>query len=181
MLYNRVSSRRKEEKGDNESKFRKYLESKILKAHETEDNETDDTSNNQSMSRAHMLKEIRGKWRSERDKRIIEKEMIEDPEQKISDLLDSFNNITEETSQLIEIKDIIDELEIINEVQTEQIKVSTKFDIALGNLDIIERLSMNQFMGLLEHQSWETRSLIDKAKDTLEAVFAQNFFLQLAH
>lgn len=58
-------------------------------------------------------------------------EMVEDPETQISKLLDSFNDITKETSQLIEIKDIIDELDMLGEVQKEQTKVLGDFTAAL--------------------------------------------------
>jgi len=56
------------------------------------------------------LEDIKREQKKSEEIRNQRLEMLVDLDKKISEILDSFNNITEETTQLIEIKDIINEL-----------------------------------------------------------------------
>jgi hypothetical protein len=83
-----------------------------------------DSPQMRQIRREEEAREIQREMEEERE---IRREMIQDPEGKISELLDSFNNINEETATLIEVKDIVDELQILQDVLKKQAEVLTSF------------------------------------------------------
>ena len=106
-------------------------------------------------------------------------EIIEDPQEKISQLLDFFNDITTETTQLIEVKDIIDELKIMVEIQKKQQEVFKKFLKVLESrwergidqsLEDAEARQMMPFAAKFSYQCSEIEALAEKAENTHRAV-----------
>lgn len=170
-LYDRVSGQSKH----TESRFRDFARDRVIKFYNKDDDDlSSDGGGNIIKSRRNLrrieLKLINGG----RVKRGVQRAMANDPEKEISRVLYSFNNITQETAQLIEIKDIIDELKIIREVQEEQIKVMEDFT---ANLDQ-QREVMQLFVGHEIHKCREIEALSKKAEDTLNAV-TENVPLEL--
>lgn len=96
--------------------------------------------------------------------------LIIDPEEWITRLLDSFNKITEETSQLIEVKDIIDELNMIYEVQKEQARVIEDFAKLLPEDRKKQKDELNRVATTTKYQYSEIAALSKKADGTLNAV-----------
>jgi flagellar hook-basal body complex protein FliE len=133
MLYERVKNRHTERKEYTEKQFRLFLKRRFRKSRGDEDTDSSDSDGEPFFSNhLHARRRRRMRWREWHERPIVAKEMVEDPEKAISALLDSFNNITEETTQLIEVKDIIDELKMIHEVQDEQMRVLGDFTKALN-------------------------------------------------
>jgi hypothetical protein len=69
------------------------------------------------------------------DKRQVELQMVEDPEKTTSKLLDKLNIIAGETSQLMESKDVIDELNMARVVLEGQMTVAADFGGLYMELD----------------------------------------------
>lgn len=167
-LYEYRRGKAREDNVDKE--FYKFLLRRSRKSRKGNAADSDDSGyevyfNRTQYSRWHRM-QMKETWR-EKERTEIKKKMTEDPEKRISELLDSFNNITEETSQLIEVKDIIDELNMISEVQKEQLKIVRKFNRALKQ----NRKSL-QLPIPLEHQKRlcdEIAVLSIKAGETLTA------------
>ncbi|KAH8588879.1 hypothetical protein B0O99DRAFT_746454 [Bisporella sp. PMI_857] len=163
MLYKRVQDRHKRGKEYTEMEFRRFLEQKFRKSHGDLETDWSDSDGEMFSSRRRYTRYMRyTRWREHEE---LKAEMIEDPEKKISELLDSFNNITEETSQLIEVKDIIDELKMILEVQDEQNKVLDDFARALNRFalkDENQKAPVEQSLKNVEVQSLELKNATDK-------------------
>lgn len=131
-------------KKDTEREFCDFLWDKNSEVHEDQETDLGDTDEEIFPLRYREMRRRMPRRRGWRGNRLtpwevhqkVLSEMIEDPEKKISKLLDSFNDITKETSQLIEIKDIIDELKMIFEVQEEQMRVLDDFVTALPDLSL---------------------------------------------
>jgi hypothetical protein len=169
QLYIRIDpNKSKNEKAVAETKFRDFLKTRNLKPDASEVDNDDDEQD---------LSPVQKFWRQNdkddkewMEKQDLERKMIEDPEKKISKLLDSFNNITEETKQLIEVKDIIDELNMILEVQTDQLKVITDFRNFSSMESSVTDFVMYRLTESLEYQRSEVNALLNKADDTMKAV-----------
>lgn len=152
--------------------FRRFLSDRTRKSLKSKDSDSDDSDDEEEPT---SLKQLR-RQEKERKERFIDRQidrqtgaqMIQDPEKKISELLDTFNNITNETAQLIEIKDIIDELKMIYEVYDEQYKVIDSFFKALGKLDDTDIYWDD--IPLFKYQRAEIITLSKKAEETLAAV-----------
>ncbi len=186
MLYKRVQNEGKKTKRDKDLKFRKFLWDKYSEVHEDQETDLSDTDEEDLPTRYRYIRwRMIDWWAQWKVEQRVKNEMIEDPEKKISKLLDSFNDITKETSQLIEIKDVIDELKIICEVQDDQLKALEGFKIALNtfplkkasNKVVVEPAEnaslfedMEQFVENGKHRRAEITALSGKAKETLEAV-----------
>jgi hypothetical protein len=112
--------------------------------------------------------------------RMIHQAMVKDPDKKISELMDAFNNITQETKQLIEIKDIIDELKMILEIQEAQGKVLSDFAKALPDSHRDSQETMRQVARTVNHHCAEIAGLSKKAEVTQNAVRESTCFATLA-
>jgi hypothetical protein len=169
QLYIRIDpNKSKNEKAVAETKFRDFLKTRNLKPDASEVDNDDDEQDLSPMQKFWRQNDKDDKeWMEKQD---LERKMIEDPEKKISKLLDSFNNITEETKQLIEVKDIIDELNMILEVQTDQLKVITDFRNSSSMKSNETDFVMYRLTESLEYQRSEVNALLNKADDTMKAV-----------
>jgi hypothetical protein len=172
-----------------EKKFLLYVEHKIHEPTESENSSESDSDTGILGSRTFLQNALSrtgsGKQREKLEKQwrkslAIRSVMIEDPQKKISQLLDFFNDITTETAQLIEVKDIIDELKPIVEIQQKQVEVFDKVCKALdswltreGNSYDLEHQpireaerQMRQFATRFSYQFSEIEALAEKAKNT---------------
>jgi hypothetical protein len=179
-----------------ERKFRRYIEHKIHQPTESEESSISDSDVEILDSRKFVRNFRRLYGRSsikEREKlrkqweeiRRIRLEIIEDPQKKISQLLDFFNDITKETEQLIEVKDIIDELKTMVEIQKKQKEVFEKFHNVLspglmkgeGRPTRVEQSmreavvrQMTPFATKFSYQCSEIEALAEKAENTHKVV-----------
>jgi hypothetical protein len=192
MLYDRVQST-----GRGEHKFRRYIKHKIHEPTESEDSSVGDSDveilNSRTIRRnfrrlhptssGKEREKLRKQWQEIEKKKQeiikIKSEMIQDPRTKILILLGFFNDITTETAQMIETKDIIDQLNPIVEIQKKQVEVYDKFSKGLGSWLIrggnsrerehqstreAER-QMRQFAAKFSFQCSEVEVLVEKAEN----------------
>lgn len=170
LLYARVNrNQRKYYRVEAKKNLREFLEDGIRKKHLSKDDNPDNSDDDEALSPAQKRwRQYENSMEQRYEKRMLERQMVADPEKKISELLDKFNNITEETKQLIEVKDIIDELKMIYEIQGEQNTVVRQFaDFINGGMD---ETRLWRFVASGEYQRSEIMTLSEKAKETLKAV-----------